>query len=46
MWRDCTPLHYAAKLSKVELARLLLDHGADLGARDRHGWSVLHYAVR
>ena len=23
-----------------------MDKGADLQAKDKHGWSVLHYAVR
>ena len=45
-FRECTPLHYAAKISNHELVELLLEHGADLSAVDRHGWSVLHYAVR
>ncbi|XP_023325614.1 ankyrin repeat domain-containing protein 42 [Eurytemora carolleeae] len=44
--RECTPLHYAAKSSNLEMVRLLLENGADLRAADRHGWSVLHYAVR
>ena len=44
--RECSPLHYAVKISHARLVRLLLDKGADLQAEDKHGWSVLHYAVR
>ena len=46
LFSECTPLHYAAKSSNLEMVRLLLENGADLRAADRHGWSVLHYAVR
>ena len=44
--RNCSPLHYAVKVSQERLVRLLLDKGGDLQAEDKHGWSVLHYAVR
>ena len=44
--RECSPLHYAVKVSQARLVRLLLDKGADIQAEDKHGWSVLHYAVR
>jgi len=44
--RECTALHYAAKISNTELIQLLLDRGADIESVDRHGWGVLHYAVR
>lgn len=46
MFRECTALHYAAKISNTELIQLLLDRGADIESVDRHGWGVLHYAVR
>ena len=44
--RECTALHYAAKISNIPITKLLLDKGGDLQAEDKHGWSVLHYAVR
>ena len=44
--RECSPLHYAVKISHTRLVGLLLDKGADIQAEDKHGWSVLHYAVR
>ena len=44
--RECSPLHYAVKISHVRLVQLLLDKGGELQAEDKHGWSVLHYAVR
>ena len=44
--RECTALHYAAKTSNIAIANVLLAKGAELQAEDKHGWSVLHYAVR
>ena len=29
----------------MKISKLLLDKGADLHAKDKHGWSILHYAV-
>jgi len=39
------PLHMAAQEGQVETARLLLQHGAPVGAVDRAGWSAFHYAA-
>jgi len=36
-----TPLHYAAKKCHVDVARVLLDHGADLTIRDNKGRTPL-----
>jgi ankyrin repeat protein len=42
---DMTPLHYAAREGDVELVELLLEHGADRSAREKHhngipaGWA-------
>lgn len=38
------PLHQAAERGSIETARLLLDHGADLNARDRFGWPAIQFA--
>ncbi len=38
------PLHQAAERGSIEAARLLLDHGADVDARDRIGWPAIQYA--
>jgi cytochrome c2 len=38
------PLHQAAERGSIEAARLLLDHGADVDARDRFGWPAIQYA--
>ena len=39
---DSTPLHFA---KTVKTAKLLLEHGADIHARDKHGWQPIHSAV-
>ncbi len=36
-WYGMTPLHYAAEKGLAELARVLIDHGADLAVTDRWG---------
>jgi ankyrin repeat protein len=40
-----TPLHWAARNDHVEAARILLDHGADIDARDKIGCPPLFYAA-
>jgi ankyrin repeat protein len=40
-----TPLHFAAQNYSVEVARVLLDHGADANRRNRYGNSPLWTAV-
>jgi hypothetical protein len=42
---DSTPLHVAALWGHAEVARLLLDHGADVNSRSKDGWTPLHYAA-
>ncbi|NOR46379.1 MAG: hypothetical protein GQ534_12410 [Candidatus Delongbacteria bacterium] len=37
-----TPLNYAAVNSKTEIAKFLIDFGADLNAKDKEGSSPLH----
>lgn len=39
-----TPLHYAVTHQHEDIARLLLDHGADPLAAGRGGWTPLHAA--
>jgi ankyrin repeat protein len=40
-----TPLHYAVQFHQKEAVLLLLQHGADVDAKDRGGTSVLEYAL-
>ena len=40
-----TPLHRAVERGKLEAGQYLLDHGADINARDRDGWTSLHWAI-
>lgn len=39
-----TPLHFAAQERAVEVARLLLDHGAEVDAQNAHGNTPLFTA--
>jgi ankyrin repeat protein len=39
-------LHYAAYGGQTNAVRILLEHGADVNASDRHGFTSLHQAVR
>ncbi len=36
-----TVVHFAARDSKVDLIRLLLEKGADINAKDEDGWMAL-----
>jgi serine/threonine-protein phosphatase 6 regulatory ankyrin repeat subunit B len=40
------PLHVAATFGKTEVARLLLDHKADVNAKLKDGQRPLHFAAR
>jgi len=41
-----TPLHYAVRKENVEMAKFLVEAGADIHARNKQGETPLHYAVR
>lgn len=43
--REGPALHWAAKIGDEALARLLLDRGANIDARDRYGHTALHCAA-
>lgn len=40
-----TALHDAAKYGKVSIAKLLIDKGADVHAKDRAGFTPLHVSA-
>ena len=44
-YRGDTPLHYAAENGHIEIARLLLQNGADLNVRSNRGRTPLHLAA-
>ena len=39
------PLHMAAQEGQVEVAEILLKHGAPSSSTDKAGWNALHYAA-
>jgi len=43
---ESTPLHLASRMGYVEIARLLIEHGADVATQHHHGWTALHWAAR
>ncbi|CAK5068817.1 unnamed protein product [Meloidogyne enterolobii] len=40
-----TALHLAAMLGNIEAAKLLLEHGANVGLKNNDGWKSLHEAI-
>jgi hypothetical protein len=42
---ESTPLHWAAMDGNVEIARLLLQNGAEVNAKSNRGYTPLHYAA-
>ena len=41
-----TALHEAAERSQADEVKRLLKYGANVAARDEHGWTALHYVAR
>merc|ERR1711990_143537 len=41
-----TPLHVAVRVGVQEIVEFLVDHGADVNAKDREGDTPMHDAVR
>jgi hypothetical protein len=44
-WNGWTPLDYAAWKGHIEIARLLLQNGADVNVRSNGGWTPLYWAA-
>jgi hypothetical protein len=44
-WNESTPLHFAALIGHVEIARLLLQNGAEVNAKNIVGSTPLHWAA-
>jgi ankyrin repeat protein len=40
-----TPLHAAAHANRAEIAKLLIDHGADVNALDLDGKTPMHHTT-
>jgi ankyrin repeat protein len=43
---NSTPLHLASRAGHIEVARSLVEHGADAKAQDNNGWTALHFSVQ
>ncbi len=43
--QDITPLHLAAETNSIDIARLLIDSGADIEAKDNDGLTPMHWAA-
>ncbi|KAH7128860.1 hypothetical protein EDB81DRAFT_906536 [Dactylonectria macrodidyma] len=43
--QGCTPLHFAARNSQVEVCNYLIERGADINAQDDGGITALHMAL-
>ena len=41
-----TPLHRASERGRVNVARLLIEHGADVSAKDKEQPTPLHWALK
>ena len=42
---DMTPLHMAIFAKHYNVAKILIEHGADINAEDIYGLTALHYAA-
>eukprot|EP01119_Soliformovum_irregulare_P002871 TRINITY_DN1312_c0_g1_i1.p1 TRINITY_DN1312_c0_g1~~TRINITY_DN1312_c0_g1_i1.p1 ORF type:complete len:1707 (+),score=610.26 TRINITY_DN1312_c0_g1_i1:90-5210(+) len=40
------PLHWACHYGRAQIAKYLLDHGADPNFQDTNGWNSVHYAAK
>jgi ankyrin repeat protein len=40
-----TPLHLASGGGKLEVVRLLVEHGADIDVTDKAGWTAFQFAL-
>ncbi|KAL7291267.1 hypothetical protein TKK_0014874 [Trichogramma kaykai] len=44
IWPGCSPLHLALQFGRAIATKYLIDHAADVNAKDLRGWTPLHYA--
>ena len=44
-WQSITPLHWASENNNQEMVELLIDHDANVNAKDKFGETSLYYAI-
>jgi ankyrin repeat protein len=40
-----TPLHFASRYGQVQVSQVLVDHGADVNAKDLEHWTPIHLSA-
>jgi len=44
--KNSTPIHFSAKYGHLSVIEYLVNHKADINAKDENNWTPLHYAAR